>query len=190
MAQDVFRLVRLADVGQTVRMQAPDRQEDSPLGERWMTLAELAEARCTRKSSAAGLVRRKRWRKQTDNRGRSQVLVPLEEMERSPNHPQDDPPVIPALSVEGAWSVVQIALHAQQRAEARADRLEEALAREQAKVLQMIGEVGIGRAELAAERARVESLAATLTQRDEALASLKGGFLVRLRRSWRIGRGS
>jgi hypothetical protein len=36
-------------------------------GDRWMTLVELAEARGISKASAARLVRRHRWRRQTDN---------------------------------------------------------------------------------------------------------------------------
>jgi hypothetical protein len=181
MAQGIFRLVRLADGAQTSGMQAPDRQHDDPLGERWISLAELAKARGTSKESAARLVRRKNWRRQPDNRGMVQVLVPLEELEPSPTHPQGGPPGI--LAAEGAWPVVQLALLAQQRAESRADRLDEALARERVRADALA-------AELAAERARADSLAATLTERDAELATLKGGFLVRLRRSWRIRRGS
>ena len=42
---------------------------DSGANDRWMTFAELAEARRISRASASKLVRRKKWRRQTDNQG-------------------------------------------------------------------------------------------------------------------------
>jgi hypothetical protein len=155
-------LRRLDAAGQTITMDA-----DSPPDGQWLTLADLAKARGTSKASAARLVRRHKWRRQPGNDGHVRVLVPVEKADRPADRPAD---------TSGAFVVIQAALAAQERAEARADRAEsraDKLATELAEV-----------------RAWVESLTATLTQRDEELASLKGGFLVRLRRSWQIRRGS
>jgi hypothetical protein len=53
-----------------------------------MTVAELGQYRGTSKASAACYVRRKRWRRQTDNRGIVRVLVPSGDADG----PQDGPP--------------------------------------------------------------------------------------------------
>jgi hypothetical protein len=59
-------------------MQAQDRPPDSPPDAKWMTHAELAEARGISKASAARLIRRHKWRRQADNQQRVRVLVPFD----------------------------------------------------------------------------------------------------------------
>jgi hypothetical protein len=96
----------------------PDDQPDA----RWMTFDELARSRGISKLSAAALVRRHRWRRQRDNRGRVIALVPNDgpelrraiESDHPPNHrgpasdhPPDDRPYTAAFdtalaAIEGA----------------------------------------------------------------------------------------
>jgi hypothetical protein len=74
----------------------PDSETDDQPDARWMTFEELARARGISKLSAAALVRRHRWRRQRDNRGRVIALVPNDgpELRRivEPDHPPDDQP--------------------------------------------------------------------------------------------------
>src|SRR5690242_11196561 len=67
----------------------PDSTRDGMADARWMTFAELAEARRISKSSAIKLIRRHGWRRQRDNRGHVRALVPLpwaeSEGEREPD---------------------------------------------------------------------------------------------------------
>src|SRR5579859_7173262 len=53
-------------------------EADTGADGRWLTYAELAEIRGIGKPSAERLVRRHKWRRQTDNRGNVRVLVPLD----------------------------------------------------------------------------------------------------------------
>jgi len=55
--------------------------------ERWISLRELAERRGISQHSAARLVRRHRWRRQTDNRGHVLALVPTEALDRPADTP-------------------------------------------------------------------------------------------------------
>jgi hypothetical protein len=77
---------------------ADDHLDDRP-DARWMTFEELAKARGISKLSAAALVRRHRWRRQRDNRGRVIALVPNDgpELRRAPDHLPDRLPNRPYL---------------------------------------------------------------------------------------------
>lgn len=55
-----------------------DNPDETPLGERWLTMGQIAAVRGISKQSAHRLVRRKGWRRQTDNHGFVQALVPPE----------------------------------------------------------------------------------------------------------------
>src|ERR1700683_1268426 len=57
---------------------------------RWMTFAELSQARGISLPSARKLVRRHQWRRQTGNQGIVRILVPVEALDR-PRHPGADP---------------------------------------------------------------------------------------------------
>jgi hypothetical protein len=165
-------LRRLDAAGQTAAMDASPQPDNPPIvtpdDSRWMTFAELAGARGISKAAAERLVRRHKWRRQPGNDGRVLVLVPAEATA------PDDRKVNRDDSRARALGVIQAALAAQERAEARADRAES-----RADKLAT---------ELAAARAWADNLAATLTHRDAELATLKGRFLVRLSRVWRIRR--
>ena len=52
---------------------------------RWLTYSELAKARSISKESAERLVRRHRWRRQTDNHGLTKVFVPASWADTSPD---------------------------------------------------------------------------------------------------------
>jgi hypothetical protein len=67
----------------------PDSQHDSE-DARWMTFAELAEARGISRLSAATLVRRHGWRRQRDNRGHVIALVPLTWASSEPDDQADN----------------------------------------------------------------------------------------------------
>jgi chromosome segregation ATPase len=58
-------------------------------GGRWMTYAELAEARGIDKSSAARLTFRRHWRRQKDHRGTVRVFVPLDWQDASRDASRD-----------------------------------------------------------------------------------------------------
>jgi hypothetical protein len=60
---------------------ADDAADDAADG-RWMTYAELGQARGISKESALKLALRRKWRKQDDNRGHVRVYVPIEWAER------------------------------------------------------------------------------------------------------------
>jgi hypothetical protein len=66
--------------------------------DRWMTFAELAEARGISRASASKLVRRKKWRRQTDNRGTVRILVPPDAMDGPLDRQADSPPARPSVS--------------------------------------------------------------------------------------------
>jgi hypothetical protein len=55
-----------------------DLRVDSPEDGKWMSYAELGQARGISKESALKLALRKKWRKQADNRGTVRVCVPTE----------------------------------------------------------------------------------------------------------------
>jgi hypothetical protein len=57
--------------------------------DRWMTFTELSEARGISRASASKLVRRRKWRRQTDNHGTVRILVPPDAMDS----PSDGPTV-------------------------------------------------------------------------------------------------
>jgi hypothetical protein len=54
----------------------PSSQKESADAGRWLNYAEIAALRRISKASAERLVRRRRWRKQTDNRGVARAYVP------------------------------------------------------------------------------------------------------------------
>jgi hypothetical protein len=58
---------------------------------RWVTYDQVAEARGIGKQSAVRLVRRRGWRRGKDNRGNVTALVPVSELQPSPDSPPDIP---------------------------------------------------------------------------------------------------
>jgi DNA repair exonuclease SbcCD ATPase subunit len=132
-------------------MDQQDRPPDSPADDRWMTFAELAVARGINKASASKLVRRHKWRRQTDNQGSVRILVPTEALDSPTVSPTDGPTDSPSVSPTDISAVIKpletaiIALREQlestknqldraenraEQAETRADRAERAIADE------------------------------------------------------------
>ena len=160
----------------------------SPDG-RWMTYAELAEARGIDKSSALKLAfRHKDWPRRKNNRGQMQVCVPADwgsgqdkSMDASMDASMDLSSVIN--SFDAALAAVR------QRADAadqRADRAEQALAGERSRADVLRERLDSQTAELNAARTaqeRAEAEAQQLRQADAARRSL--GRLARFRVAWR-----
>lgn len=113
-----------------------------------MTLAQLADARGISKASATRMVRRHKWRRQPGNDGLVRVLVPPGQAERPP---ADAPR---RAQKPGVLAVIEAALSAQARAEARADRLEVELTAARAEVAEARARTDLLQAELAATLAK------------------------------------
>ena len=131
-------------------MDQQDRPPDSPADDRWMTFAELAVARGISKASASKLVRRHKWRRQTDNQGSVRILVPAEALDSPAVSPMDIPdgPSVSPMDISAVIKPLEtaiIALREQlesaenqldraenraEQAETRADRAERAIADE------------------------------------------------------------
>src|SRR6476646_591012 len=58
--------------------------QDDPSDGTWMTYGQLAEARGISRTSAQRLARRRKWRRQTDNRGITRVWVSALDAEPTP----------------------------------------------------------------------------------------------------------
>jgi hypothetical protein len=116
--------------------------------DRWMTFAELADARGISRASASKLVRRKKWRRQTDNRGTVRILVPLDAMDSPLDRPADNPLDRPSV---GPMDIS----HMIRAFETAATMLREQLARENARA--------------DAEKSRADGLSARIdVERDRA----------------------
>jgi hypothetical protein len=113
---------------------------DAEDGGQWMTFAELAAARGIDKASASKLVRRRKWRRQTDNRGIVRILVPAEAMDSPSDGPLDSPLDSPSVSpmdiaaiikpLEAAVAALREQLeHANKQTERAENRAEEAVIR-------------------------------------------------------------
>jgi hypothetical protein len=147
----------------------PDDRTDDQTDARWMTFAELAAARGIGKLSAAALVRRHGWRRQTDNRGRVMALVPHDGPElRRPveaDHPRDHPPDDPAYTAafETALAAIEAA-HARELATLREQitGAEQTRIAMQALVEQFAGQLHDADEVMKAERARSDALLAGL----------------------------
>jgi hypothetical protein len=97
-------------------------------GDRWMTYAELATVRGISRASASRLVRRRKWRRQTDNQGNVRILVPVAESER-PDNPMDIVRMLDATFREQ----IEHERNRAERAESRAEAAEQALAAERGR---------------------------------------------------------
>jgi hypothetical protein len=128
--------------------------------ERWMSYAELAADRGISKASAGRLVRRRKWRRQTDNQGNVRILVPMADGEDS-----DSPMDI----VRGLRSLFTEQLDHER---ARADRAE-------ANADKFRTEAEEARTRLAVAEAEAGKL------REAETARRNRALLVRLRAAWR-----
>jgi hypothetical protein len=109
---------------------APTQQADTMSDSaRWRAFAELAAARGISQASASRLVRRRRWRRQTDNQGRVRVLVPSEDNEPGDAHGHRPRPGVGLRSRLRNLSRSRVRANREQQradsAEARAERAEQ-----------------------------------------------------------------
>jgi len=138
---------------------------------RWMTYAELAEARHIDKPSALKqALRHPSWPRRKNNAGQMQVCVPLDWAE--PKDRYTPPSIDPSTDLSRGISAFETGLAAfQEQAEAeraRADRAEQALAGERARADQLRERIEVaGAAEDAARKQAREAL--------DALAGLERG---------------
>jgi hypothetical protein len=138
-----------------------DRPSANPTGERWVTLRELAELRGISQHSAARLVRRHRWRRQTDNQGHVRALVPVETLGR----PTDKPTATDSPAAGPVAALVDLLRQQIENATGRADRTEAALTTERVRSDALRDQLAA--AEQSAEQARAKADAAV--QAAEAL---------------------
>jgi hypothetical protein len=96
----------------------------------WMSFAELGRARGISRASAARLVRRRKWRKRTDNHGVVHVFVPAgadEPADRQPGHPTEalgGHPTDVSHAISALETAVTTLREQLERSEQRADRAE------------------------------------------------------------------
>src|SRR5690242_20211363 len=183
-----------------------DNPTDSPSDSRWISFTELAGGRGISKASASKLVRRRRWRRMTDNQGRVLILVPLDFLSSPSEDTADSPSVIShaisaleaavtsmTLRAENAEKRADQAENRAQQAESRAVRAESDLVteRNRAELAEKAAEaaqIGQAEAEADAVEARVrlgaaEERAAEVIKAEERR---KGqGRWARLRAAWR-----
>ena len=171
-----------------------DYSDDS----RWMSYAELAEARRITASSASRLVVRRGWRRQKDNHGIMRALVPPEWWEPPPGKASD-----PGVYVSEAISALEQAVEAmRERAEAaeraaqtereRADRAIQARDGELMRGNALRDRIDALRADLAEAGTALEvalSQAAEAGQEVDAVRQSAGGWralglIARLRWAW------
>ena len=180
--------------------QHTDIQPDDRPDNRWVTFAELAACRGISKDGAHRLVRRKGWRRQSDNRGRVLVLVPIEELApaevgRPPNQ-SDNPP--DNRSDNGAIEAMfQVALQAKDAALMAKDQeiaAKDALAAElrvgldQARTEASEARMEVAALQIAAEQAEAAARAAEerVAELERASASARSQRRwARLRAAWR-----
>ena len=169
-------------------MDARDARDDV----RWLTYAELGQARGISTASATRLAFRRKWRRQHGNDGAARVAVPVGE-----DRPADDDrmtkqgdvtPVIRVLEA-AVTSLTERAEAADRRAdqaEARADRAETRADQAFALAQQYVAELASERAD--AKQARAQASAArtaSLALQQADAARRARGVLARLRVAWR-----
>jgi hypothetical protein len=150
---------------------------------RWLTYAELAEARGISKASATRMAFRRRWRRQVGNDGVARVAVPIgqDTPQEAPN--RDTRPANQDGSMDGA-RVMEAAIasltEARNQAEARADREQSRADQERSRGDLLQNRLEGMQGELQQARHEVEAL-------QRADATRKAGS--RLARAWRAWRG-
>jgi hypothetical protein len=158
-----------------------DRGADDAGDGRWMTYAELGQARGISKESALKLALRRKWRKQDDNRGQVRVYVPIEwtliRDKRAALGADERADMSRAISVLDAAvaTLKQELAHGNARFEA--ERTARMTAEAEATALRV--QIDHARAE-AGEAARA---VAALRQADDARKAI--GRLARLKQAWR-----
>lgn len=174
---------------------------DNSADSRWMSYAELAEARRITASSASRLVVRRGWRRQKDNHGIMRALVPPEWSEPAQGKLFD-----PGAHVSQAISALETAVAAmRERAEAaehaaqiereRADRAVQARDAERSRANTLRDRIDALQAELAEAEAGLDVALRQTAEAEHVAKSLRQsaagwravGRLARLRWAWSGG---
>ena len=156
--------------------QLPDGPSVSHGAERWVNFADLAERRGISKAAASKLVRRHKWRRQTDNQGRVLILVPVDALDRptgrSTGRPSPLDAMVPAVGpmdrtdmpaiVTGALTTLEAAITLLREqldgANARTDAAIEIADRATRMASDADAHAGRAEAALAGERQRADAL--------------------------------
>ena len=134
---------------------------DNSADSRWMSYAELAEARRITASSASRLVVRRGWRRQKDNHGIMRALVPPEWSEPAPGRNFD-----PGAHVSQAISALEAAVAAMR---GRAEAAERAAQTERERAERAVQARDGERSRANSLRDRIDALQATLAEAEAAL---------------------
>jgi len=164
---------------------------DEGADSRWMSYAELAEARRISNASAIRLVVRRGWRRQADNQGTMRALVPLKWSEPAPSQ------AMAALeaSVAALRERAELAERALQTERQRAERAEVARRAELSRGNFLRDRIDALRADLAEAAYAVEMARYEAQQAAEAAEASRQadarwralGRLGRVRDAWRNG---
>jgi hypothetical protein len=159
------------DDGQPSVRPPPDPSVRPSVGdaaERWVSFADLAEQRGISRAAASKLVRRHKWRRQTDNQGRVMILVPEAALDRPSVRP-------PPSDEEGKAVRPSVDTDMSRLAAGALAALEDAVAglREQLDTANARAERA--EADRADERLRVDNLRAQIDQLHTTIDELKAG---------------
>jgi uncharacterized protein involved in type VI secretion and phage assembly len=177
--------------------QRSDIQSDDRSDNQWVSFVELATRRGISKEAAHRLVRRKGWRRQSDNRGRVLVLVPVEELAQAevgrPANQSDSPPD----NRSDTEAMFQVALQAKDAEIAAKDAAIEAkdmlvtelragLDQARAEVTELRMEIAAGAIALEQAEAAARAAEERAERLEAADAERRGqGRWARLRAAWR-----
>jgi chromosome segregation ATPase len=144
---------------------------------RWLTFAELAQARGISEASARKLVRRHKWRRQAGNQGIVRILVPAEALDRPRDGLGTDPAHILGTDLSDtsrAISTLEAAISTLreqfEQANRRADRTEQATAAERARADALQSQLAVAQGEVQAKQAATLADAATIAALRDHLA--------------------
>jgi chromosome segregation ATPase len=160
-----------------------DMRTDAGEEGRWMSYAELAAARGIDRTSALKLALRRKWRKQTDNRGTVRVYVPLEWGTPADKRAATGaPPGVDLSTVIGTLDAAVSALREQlDRAEAgreaernRADRAENRADQAERRAEGLHDQIANVRAQLSAAQAELVAAQGLRRELDAAQARADG----------------
>lgn len=149
-----------------------DSRDDDGGDTRWMTYAELAQARGVKEPAAVRLVQRQKWERRKGNDGAARIAVPLSELRLSPS-------VTPVVAPDSrAMEALTRERQRADQAEARADRAEARADRAEAREVE---------ARTAAERQARELMAALLrtTIAETEARTLRDSLVEARRPVWR-----
>ncbi len=137
---------------------------------RWLTYAELAEARGVKEPAAVRLVQRRRWERHQGNDGAARIAVPVSELRPSKTAA---PAVMVVAPDNGGVEVLHRERQRADQAEARADRAEAQEAVTRTQLDQVMHERDQARQEREAARVQAASAEGETRALREALAEAR-----------------